>query len=301
MPAYNASQFIAESIESIINQTYKNWELLVVDDGSTDSTANIIKTFAAKDNRIKYYFQQNGKQGKARNKALNISQGEFIAFLDADDLWMPNKLELQIKLLKNQEKLDAVFCHGFLFKNNIESNLPAINPVIWSLDQIPNLINGNAILIPGVLARKKAIENVEGFTENPALQNVEDYDLWLKMLINDSNFYCMQESLFRYRIHFYQATFQQESLSEPLLQLYINCYENNNTKPFSAQLLYKIAEFLHVAAVEKIANAFLKSWIYLNFPKTKSQTFLLDILPVKFRKWYIQRFIFKYNQSQINL
>src|SRR5205809_3501840 len=97
MPAYNAGKFITESIESVIAQTYAYWELLIVDDGSTDNTKNVIQNFSEKDKKIRYFFQANGKQGKARNMALSYASGNYIAFLDADDIWLPQKLEVQVK------------------------------------------------------------------------------------------------------------------------------------------------------------------------------------------------------------
>src|SRR5919106_5413407 len=92
MPAYNAEKYIAGSIRSVIVQTYSDWELIVVDDGSTDSTATVVQEFVARDPRIKYIFQENGRLGKARNTGIRNSSGPLIAFLDSDDLWVPIKL-----------------------------------------------------------------------------------------------------------------------------------------------------------------------------------------------------------------
>jgi glycosyltransferase involved in cell wall biosynthesis len=97
MPAYNAEKFIAESIESVIAQSYNNWELLVVDDGSTDNSKRIIKDFCKKDERIKYFYQPNSKPGRARNSALKRASGRYVAFLDADDVWLSEKLKVQLK------------------------------------------------------------------------------------------------------------------------------------------------------------------------------------------------------------
>ena len=91
MPAYNAATFIAGSIKSVVKQSFTNWELIIIDDGSTDNTKNIINCFINKDARIKYHYQQNGKQGKARNAGLALAKGKYIAFIDADDVWLPNK------------------------------------------------------------------------------------------------------------------------------------------------------------------------------------------------------------------
>src|SRR5882757_4082321 len=99
MPAYNAEKYIAEAINSVKQQTYTAWELIVIDDGSTDNTAAIIKKYAGTDNRIMYTYQANGGQGKARNNGLKKATGEYVAFLDADDLWIPEKLNTQVEIM----------------------------------------------------------------------------------------------------------------------------------------------------------------------------------------------------------
>lgn len=99
MPSWNTERFIAETIQSVIDQTYTNWELLIVDDCSSDNTDNVVASF--KDNRIKYFHNEtNSGAALTRNKALREAQGEWVAFLDSDDLWMPEKLEHQIEFMK---------------------------------------------------------------------------------------------------------------------------------------------------------------------------------------------------------
>lgn len=100
MPSWNTGKFIAESIQSVINQTYKNWELIIVDDCSTDNTDEIVGKFT--DIRIKYLKnEKNSGAALTRNRALREAKGEWIAFLDSDDLWKPEKLEHQLKFMKN--------------------------------------------------------------------------------------------------------------------------------------------------------------------------------------------------------
>ena len=103
MPSWNTAKFIAETIQSVIDQTYQNWELLIVDDCSTDNTDEIVASF--KDDRIKYFHnEKNSGAALTRNRAMREAQGEWIAFLDSDDLWMPKKLEKQIAQLKAKMK-----------------------------------------------------------------------------------------------------------------------------------------------------------------------------------------------------
>jgi glycosyltransferase involved in cell wall biosynthesis len=102
MPAYNAANYIQEAIDSVINQTFVDWELIIVDDGSTDHKKDIITAKnVLVDERIHYYYQENGKQGKARNLAIKIKR-KYLAFLDADDLWIPQKIRNTTKRSKKR-------------------------------------------------------------------------------------------------------------------------------------------------------------------------------------------------------
>src|SRR2546430_979121 len=117
MPAFNAERHIVESIQSVLSQTLPDWELVVVDDGSTDNTAEILRTFVSADARIKYVYQPNGRLGKARNTGFQHSSGGLIAFLDSDDLWLPEKLELQVTALAEHDA-DIVYTDGFIFRGD---------------------------------------------------------------------------------------------------------------------------------------------------------------------------------------
>lgn len=105
MPCYNAEKYITSAIESVIKQTYLYWELIIVDDCSTDTSANIIKEYSQKDSRIKYFKTEkpSGSPALPRNIAIDKAQGRFIAFLDADDIWLPTKLEHQLPLFEHED------------------------------------------------------------------------------------------------------------------------------------------------------------------------------------------------------
>lgn len=107
MPAYNAGPYIGEAIQSILDQTFANWDLIVVDDGSTDNTAEVVATFLS-DRRIRYHKQPNGGEPVARNTGIELSHGNLIAWLDADDIWFPEKLAKQIEIFA--EYPEVGFC-----------------------------------------------------------------------------------------------------------------------------------------------------------------------------------------------
>ena len=110
MPAYNAGIFIGQAIESVLTQTYPHWELVIVDDGSTDGTSKVIERYV--DRRIKVISQLNRGEATARNVALEAVQGEYLAFLDADDMWLPDHLEQAVSYLVNHPDADAVYTDG---------------------------------------------------------------------------------------------------------------------------------------------------------------------------------------------
>lgn len=115
IPTYNCSNYIIEAIESIINQTYKDIEIIVVDDGSTDDTYKILKPYLHK---IKYIYQNNSGPSKARNVGIKEAKGEYIAFLDADDRWRPFKLSLQLCILENLPDVDMIFSNYAVIDEN---------------------------------------------------------------------------------------------------------------------------------------------------------------------------------------
>lgn len=108
IPVYNREKYIAEAIESVLAQTYKPLEIIVINDGSTDNSAEIIKNFGSK---IKYFDQVNSGLANTLNKGINLTNGEFIAFLDSDDLWVKNKLSLQMAIFANNPDVDIVFAY----------------------------------------------------------------------------------------------------------------------------------------------------------------------------------------------
>jgi teichuronic acid biosynthesis glycosyltransferase TuaG len=204
MPAYNAEKYIGESILSAVNQTYANWELIIVNDGSTDSTRAIAEEFSSGDKRIKGVNQQNKRLGGARNTGIKNSTGEWVAFLDSDDLWEPSKLEKQIQAAAAFPNADVIYTAGWTFNDNDLNNLtpydiPAGN--FTSTEMYNALLAGNAIPVLSVLAKKTVINEIGYQEENPFFHGCEDWDYWFRMAIQGADFYGLNEKLFYYRRH----------------------------------------------------------------------------------------------------
>jgi len=182
IPAYNCAQFISEAIESVLAQIYKDYEIVVVDDGSTDTTAEVLKKYKGK---ISYVYQANGGPSKARNTGVVNSNGEYIAFLDQDDAWLPEKLQLQVELLEYNEKAALVYTDGYILGTGSFAR-----PETWSRrifqerqprrgNVLTDLFLDNFILTSSVIVRKKCLEEAGIF--DLSLPPVADYDRWMNI------------------------------------------------------------------------------------------------------------------------
>lgn len=125
-PCYNGEKYIGETIESVISQTYKNWEMIIIDDGSKDNSESVIKKYAEKDPRIKYFKQENGGSAAARNNGIRRADGQYIALLDADDIWLPEFLKKQISFMKRKK----VICVACSYDHIDDSSKPILKTTI---------------------------------------------------------------------------------------------------------------------------------------------------------------------------
>lgn len=205
MPAYNAEKFIKEAIHSVINQTYQNWELIVIDDGSTDYTANIISDFVHLDARLKYLYQKNSKQGKARNLGIENAKGNLISFLDADDLWLPKKLEILIHEF-DESKYDLIFSDAYIFTGRLsvheipytQNKFQVIDTEYFGENALEEFLIYNRIPLLTTLMKKQMLIDIGMFSD---LGICEDYEMWLRLLIKNYKFKSISLPLAAYRLH----------------------------------------------------------------------------------------------------
>ena len=182
IPTYNRATSIGASIQSVLDQTWQDFEIIIVDDGSTDNTRQVIEEF--KDDRIRYIcLEKNGGASHARNIGIGQAGSEFIAFLDSDDEWMPEKLEKQMQvMLQASDKVGLVYCRMRGSRGNEE---PIICPELSLKKEglagnlLRNLVRSNVIGTPAMLVRKKCLEQTGGFDEG--LRCLEDWELVLRI------------------------------------------------------------------------------------------------------------------------
>jgi teichuronic acid biosynthesis glycosyltransferase TuaG len=204
MPAYNAEKHIATSIDSVLAQTYTDWELIIVDDGSTDNTSAIVKEYVNTDERIKYIYQNNGKQAKARNKAIKNAKGDILAFLDSDDLWLPEKLEEAISILESTEFnmvcTDAWVVYGeIVYDKTIRMNIEERD--YEGIDAFHYFLISNRVCTSTVVLQRSVLDEIGGFDENQLITPAEDYDLWLRILYAGYKIRSVSSPLSIYRMH----------------------------------------------------------------------------------------------------
>ena len=193
MPCYNCYSTVGYSIKSVIEQTYVNWELILIDDGSTDLTLDILKSFESKYQNI-FLFKNKNKKGVsgARNYGILHAKGDYLAFLDSDDLWKPNKLAVQIdSLIKN--KYDLVCTNYETFK--LDSNN------IISIKNMPKKITYNHMLFKDWIGTLTVlVKNDKRIAFNEDLNTAEDYQLWLELLRYNFKFGIIHMPLASYRL-----------------------------------------------------------------------------------------------------
>ncbi|NLT51594.1 MAG: glycosyltransferase [Ignavibacteria bacterium] len=205
---FNGEKFIRESVESIISQTYTNLEIIIIDDGSNDGTADIIKSIP--DKRIKYFWTENNGHVAALNYGLSLANGDYVSILDHDDIAMPQKIEKQMKAILFDSDISIV-SHNIFVINEIgktlyEIKLPKEDEEIKKELRFQNIISHS-----GVLYKKKIVLDAGGYREKYG--KIADYDLWLRLRLN-AKFLNLDEMLLKYRKHINGQSFSIKSIKE---------------------------------------------------------------------------------------
>jgi glycosyltransferase involved in cell wall biosynthesis len=194
LPTYNRAHIIEKAIQSVLKQTYQDFEIIIIDDGSKDDTEKIIRGFQEKDNRIKYIrFEENKGAAAARNAGINMSKGEYITFQDSDDEWVIDKLEKQMKVIETSSENIVVYCGFWRIDGDEKTYIPDINISNREGNIHKELLKRNFIGTPSILLLKKNLEKIGMFDEN--LSRLQDWDLAIR-LSKYYNFKLIDEPLY---------------------------------------------------------------------------------------------------------
>lgn len=207
MPAYRMGAFIGAALETVASQTYANWEVLVVDDrGPEDGTLAIVQDFADRLGKGRVRLIQHAmNQGvsAARNTGIAQARGEYVAFLDPDDSWSPDHLSRLWRLFQVNPALDVATGPVQVFQDGPDAPAPWVNAITeWQIRFFPNTLALHNFIQPSAsLVRRSALERVGGFDTDPAIQHIEDYDLWLRLVEQGCTFAFLPTPSSRYRKH----------------------------------------------------------------------------------------------------
>ena len=182
IPAYNCEKFISTAIESVLSQTYGDYEIVVVNDGSTDKTDEILSRYTPK---IKKIYQPNKGIAEARNTGVANAEGEYIAFLDGDDAWLPDRLKMQVDLLEKNGKVGLVYSDTYIVDSKVFAAPDSASRRTFQVRQprrgsvLEFLFIENFIPTSSVMVRKECLSSIGRF--DPAVVPIEDYDMWLRI------------------------------------------------------------------------------------------------------------------------
>ncbi len=208
MPTYNCGAFIEDSLKSVLSQTYENWELLIADDCSTDNTQTVLASYLDNYPNIHYIrFEKNRGPAAARSAALKQAKGEYVAFLDSDDLWVPNKLSLQIDFMQREGVAFSASGYELINEDGISTGIAFIPPAKTTYDKMLRLSCPVGNLT--VMYDRRII----GEQQVPDIQKRNDYALWLQILHKTDACYGMSTVLAKYRV-------RSQSVSRNKLKLF---------------------------------------------------------------------------------
>lgn len=241
IPTYGRANIVSQAIKSVLTQTYKDYEIIVVNDGSTDNTPEVIAQFG---NEIRIIHQTNKGLSAARNTGIRASQGDYIAFLDDDDLWEPHKLETQIPILESLHKIGLIYSDMLFFSG--QDLLPGSYNKYYptpSIQLLWNLFYVNYIPVPTVVVRRECLDEVGLFDET--LTACEDYDLWLRIIA-------------KYPVHFVNDLLARYRLSE-------NSMSQDGERMLFNYLRVKEKAFNHNPELQRFPLDYLDRYYYIYY------------------------------------
>jgi len=299
MSVYNGEKYLKDAVESILNQTYEDFEFIIINDGSIDNTKNIISHYANLDNRIKFVNNyRNIGLTKSLNKGINISKGNYIARMDADDISLQNRFFKQIAIFKKYDDTSVVVSNYVIIdKNNREikeQKLPSDNFTLY------NSIRKNNIICHGsIMMRKMLLDKVGVYNE--LLDFAQDYDLWLRIFKNGYKFYSIPEVLYKFRITPESAAkkaFHQNDYAKLIRKNHEKPFENyyhlveklrKDNKQIKLTQREKDALYYYIIGTNKLFSGYNKNARQFYYRSIKKYPFYLKV-------WYrlITSFLFKY-------
>lgn len=246
MPTYNHAQYIGRAIQSVLDQTYKNWELIVIDNHSTDNTVELLAGFS--DSRITYLkIHNNGVIALSRNVGIREAKGEWIAFLDSDDWWSSDKLNICCSNIRSN--VDLLY-HDLIIEKedqtSSESKMLIESRQLKSPVLLDLLVSGNLLANSAVIVRKRLLEQVGLIDENPLMIACEDYNTWLKIAEISEGFLYVNQKLGTYMLH--KKGMSNRNMMPPLrcaVSKFTHFYSKKEKRFFDCITAYESGKYSH--------------------------------------------------------
>ena len=230
VPCYNQAQFLAETLDSVLAQNHENWECIIVNDGSTDNTETVAREYCDKDQRFVYLKKENGGLSSARNAGLDIAQGDYVQFLDSDDILLPNKFEYQIRAMETDNS-DVCVCHHSMFTTDINQTWENFfSQSTYDLTYHGFVYNWGETFVIGIhsgLFSHSFLKNHHiHFDEH--VYALEDWLFWVS-IIRAKGIVCeIQDKLTLYRVQTSSMTHDKKRMQSNRLRVYLRMYETLN-------------------------------------------------------------------------
>ena len=242
VPTFNRACYLSNAISYVIGQTYDNWTLIIVDDGSSDNTSQVVEPFLS-DKRIKYIYQKNKGLAAARNTGIRMSSSEYLAFLDDDDIWFSDRLEKAVRWLDVNPKHAWVYSQVIM--NSVNENKKWVYPKPVPEPTLENLFMENTPQVLSVTVRREFLKITGLFDER--IKMCEDYDLWLR-LANIAPYGVIQKTLGEYVLHSQSMTNDQARMFVGALSVIRNSVKLMNEKLPWLKIRWRISNLYYLIA-----------------------------------------------------
>ena len=281
IPAYNAERTIIKTVQSVLQQTFSDLEIIAIDDGCTDRTLELLQN--VEDNRLKIFSYENGGLPVARNRGIARAEGEFISFIDADDMWTPDKLELQLAALQQNSMAGVAYSWTACFIDGQEESIFPYEPVFFEGNVYDKLLVNNIVSNgSNILVRKQAIESVGQF--ETTLKSCEDWDFYIR-LAAQWHFVLVPKHQILYRQSSNAMTSKVEVMEKEALRVIERAYQ-------SAPAEYQFLKKRSLAWIyEYCTQQYLKNSTDVKGAKKASQKFGTAI------RWYPRILLGNYGQD----
>lgn len=290
IPLFNGQAYIEECLKSVFAQTYKPVEIIVVDDGSTDRSLEIVQKL--KPENMKIICQNHGDVSKARNTGIKNAGGELIAFIDHDDIWLPEKLEKQAAIFAKDTQVDLVFSDIMKFfpsgKKHRAKDKHNIALSFTDENLFKKLVVKNVLMPSAVMVKKESIIAAGLF--DPSFRTCGDYEMWLRMALLKYRFHYLPEALTLYRMHAENAAKNTEIMHQDRVKAIETCFSHPNISEKDKKLKLR-----GMAAVYMMgAHTFFSIKDYQKFLENAKKAYIYDlsVINLKFITRYLRSWLF---------